>query len=826
MKLSDYLTEEEIKLLFMGMFESRYNLILGAGTSITSTNILRDNIPVTNQFISRALDEFSVPYKSLPDINRVFQTLSERSNDKYSSFGDFIRDTFTCERYDEIYDLLVNLRWAFIWNLNIDDCLEKSYRKNSNKITWGIRSYHFNDDFITGDSKEIKHIHLHGTVGKVKDDGENVIFSIQQYNEAVKKNDTWISVFNSYYLNAPTITIGATLHSESDLHKSLFETKKFNPRFPSIIVLPDLEEFDIAYYRNQLKLIPIAENGKDFVECLNREFFKFLADNSIEGVDVEHYLNPNQNEQYMLVNWKKLNLSKPSDNRRDIYKGYEPRWNDSLLSLISKREVCDKLFSYIKNEDNKRPILLTGDSFTGKTAILYFLSKMLINQQFDVYFFDSNSRNNGEFRTEELALWIKNCKDSVLIIDDSADLSDNLAHLLKNISEIKHKAQIIITTRNKRLDHTKSVLQEFNPKVESVDIRLDKKELRNLIKKLEENSSLGDFQGDDYPIIEKYFEQHKYNIFSAMASLGVENEGFEVRVAKEVQPLKLSKYRNLLIAIAIPNYLGLNLPLSSLPSITNLSPEQIEKIVKEKLSSILTLEDNSISCVHKYMSEYVLNEFSSEDILEVCSKISNEFSKYITVESRKYKTIYYRIVRSLMRFDNLLDILDNNKELSLKYYELIEAKYINNSRYWDQRSIAYSENHLFNEAISCANKSIKTETYVHPYSLNTLGKVLLQYVQYSLNEKNFWEQDEYQKACDALTSSYQESERVEEYQIKTFLHYSLQIAKNLLDENDYKIVKQNLNFWITKKLELKRALPSEKFKKINREIDNLIKILG
>lgn len=819
--LTKYLSETEQKYLFEGLYQNKYNLILGAGASADSLNIEKGNIPVGAKLASLINNVYELGYSpdNLPSLDILFNSAINERTKKYPRFRDFVNSTFTCSNYSTFYNKLLQIRWNYIWNLNVDNCLETAALEYKGAIDHNFVHINFTDDYQEKDQQDTFHVHLHGTVNKIADDTSNVVFTIEQYQKYISSNNTWIKRFEDVYQGAPTIALGATLHSESDLNRILLDKEKFESNYPSIIVLRKIEEPLKKFYRNKLNLVAIEGEVEDFLDVLIHEFTKYLATRT--NGQKESYYDSAAVDKRFLFHWRSLEKITPTSDDIDIFSGHEPDWDDALNKFISKRDYRDTIFDSIIKSHEKKFLLISGPAFSGKTALVYSVAYQSVSRNKNVYYFDFNI---GKFNRDDILDLIEAKQDLILCFDNSIDIFDKIVDLYEAIDD-SQDVIFLVSCRKQRLENAlNSANGIFGFQHVPITPGLSPNEQKSLYEKMSNNLALHRYQGKPFNVVSEYFAKHRYNIFSAMAGLSMDSRGFDARINKVIASIDMNKYGKLLLAVGIPNSIGLYLPKEVLVSITKLSVHEIESIVSAELSEIIEMDEETIHLHHKYMSEAVLKNFTDKQVLDEVVSMLTEISRYITPKTMSDRNIYYAIARSLMRFENIDKLTGGDKKKAIDFYDSITKYYTYNSRFWDQKSLALASGHKFQKAFGAAYNSLNIEGKRHPFALNTLATVKFKYILYMMNERGLsLDVESYIEACESLQEAFESSKRISEYPINTFISHTTEIIKstNFDREKDTVIISLKMQYWNISLINYKKSIPGSSYDDIYNSLRKL-----
>ncbi len=211
-----------------GLVLGQYSLLLGAGASIGATNGAGDPLPGGNALSDELLEEYAIPRPLRRESLRVMYDLAERvaERDKLEAPRALLKRRFSECSVPDWYKNLVQIPWRIIWNLNIDDVLERAYdvrfpdvARQRLRVTTssGSQVYHREP------ADEVSGVHLHGRALN-----GDLVFGSLEYLAAVARGGSGHRLFWDSWFTAPVIVVGASLLDELDLAAPLSE-----PRLPA-----------------------------------------------------------------------------------------------------------------------------------------------------------------------------------------------------------------------------------------------------------------------------------------------------------------------------------------------------------------------------------------------------------------------------------------------------------------------------------------------------------------------------------------------------------------------------------------------------------------
>jgi hypothetical protein len=228
----------------------QYNLLLGAGTSLDSTNA-KGHLPSAEQFRLELCQLKNA--RKTSTLQRVFSTLtpSEIATEVVPRFQN-------CTPGPSVKKI-PKFIWRRIFTFNIDDALEAAYKTDqSHQIS---QIFHFEDNYTeVSESSEVPIVHLHGWVGTPT---RNYVFALSEYVRQIRAINPWMVVLTQFMRVEPFIIAGTSL-DEVDLEYYLAHrtpATSRSDRGPSILVEPspdsvtqrDCEKYGLLLFKGTVE---------------------------------------------------------------------------------------------------------------------------------------------------------------------------------------------------------------------------------------------------------------------------------------------------------------------------------------------------------------------------------------------------------------------------------------------------------------------------------------------------------------------------------------------------------------------------------------------
>ena len=124
--LEKALGRDTYEAFMRGMARGRYQVLLGAGASASSKDRRGASLPVGNALRDDIIAEFLLPSDDAPSLKRVYQLAKTKTSRSGGDIGSYIEQRFSNTEPAEWYDKFLELQWAGLWSLNVDDCVERA----------------------------------------------------------------------------------------------------------------------------------------------------------------------------------------------------------------------------------------------------------------------------------------------------------------------------------------------------------------------------------------------------------------------------------------------------------------------------------------------------------------------------------------------------------------------------------------------------------------------------------------------------------------------------------------------------------------------------
>jgi hypothetical protein len=464
----------------------QYNLLLGAGVSLDSSNGRGDPLPDTDT-LRQDLCNLKGARLSSP-LQRVYSTLAP------SEVENYVVSRFVGCKSGPTLKQVSKFVWNRVFTFNIDDALESAYLVSSgpSPLQQAI-SFHFSDDYVEErDRSKLQIIHLHGWVGR-KESG--FVFSLSEYVRQIKSINPWMVVLTQFLPVQPFIIAGTSLN-EVDLeyylaHRSSVTSRK--DRGPSILIEP---------YPDAVTESDCRKYGLELFKGTALEFFTYI-DGSVPDRPSPSALIPVSGRTLLPVGTPRALVAsfssdfelvpttvEPTESASRFLYGHPASWSD----LAAHLDIGRHLTPLIVNEVEKRLkssyfedriLLLIEGTGTGKTTVAKRVAFDLSAKETRVITCSALSQLEPEITAKAIDLI---AGPLLIIVDDFASQASPIAEILGKLT--KKDVVILGVERSYRSRYVTQILSGTRYKP-IVDLKLTQPEANQLVELYRRNGLVG-----------------------------------------------------------------------------------------------------------------------------------------------------------------------------------------------------------------------------------------------------------------------------------------------------------------------------------------------
>jgi hypothetical protein len=700
----------------------RYNLLLGAGFSMDSSNSM-GSLPSGPGLLS----EFAKATNARPtSLQRLYDLLSPMQ------IKSMVTDRFTGCTPGDTAKLMSSFVWRRVFTWNVDDVLENLYQGEG--LLQRVVTKHFNDAYIDAQSlEELFVIHLHGFA---REPERGYVFSREQYIAQTTKVNPWMAVLTQRMLSEPMIIAGSTL-DEVDLdHYLALRTGESarDDRGPSILVELDdpvasklCEKHGLLHFVGYSKeffdycktVLPNPPTPTDLLPQAMRQLVSSgVSSSAAMSFDADFAVVPG--------------VASPSTSSRFLY-GHLPTWED----LAAERDIARPLVLDIVVEIQKRladpsgfgrVLVLTDPPGTGKSTVLRRVAFDLARQGIRTLMCSAISRVANT--TADVIDRIDG--PVVVVIDNLAEQANTLPNLLDRLN--KPDVIFIGAERAYRMSYLKRVLAGV--KYDQIGkLPMSLVEARRLVDRYADAGAIGD---------------HRILSQRAEFTLRIKDDPIAVaccRILNDFRPLDrvIDEMIDDASDEALNRYLGAALAqhcynggvryeilISAFDAIGSKSQFEVNTPLPLDYS-----DDHKTFVVpeNTTLGAMILERVAKDDPIRALSTFANlaeALAPWVNREAIKARLPEPRLSGRLFDFDAVVStFLGANAE---EFYTRVKSAWEWNSRYWEQVALlnlaryqsastpAVALKHM-EDAVTHARHAVAVEH--HPFPLTTLGKVML-----------------------------------------------------------------------------------------------------
>lgn len=719
------ISPEQHATFISALRSGQYNLLLGAGSSMDSSNSCGP-LPSGNQ-----LKNDLCKLKGVSDtysLQRVFSLLTPAEIEEH------VYRRFVHATPGPTATLISSFVWKRIFTWNIDDVLESAYR--SKIARQKLNSLHFSDEYLDAHNlAELILVHLHGSVSVPE---KGYVFSRNEYINQIRNISHWMTILTQFMQTEPMIIAGTSM-DEIDLdfylaHRTQVSSR--DDRGPSILVekTDDAITADLCGKHNLLHFIGHSHDFFEFcshvlphrptpLELIPHETQKVLPAGISKSVALAFHAD------FEMVPASAEGSDEPS---RFLY-GHPPSWVDLASDLDVSRPIVASVVreveaSLVNEEADDKLILITENAGAGKTTVLRRVAYELARRGIRTLLCSALSRISAA-----TASVIDLIDDPlVIVVDNFADQATSVSELLLRIE--KKDLVILASERAYRLRYLNQVLSGTGFRLFD-RIRLRTVEVARLIDRYTKFGLVGDY------IALKHRDSFARAIVSDPIAVAC------CRIMNDFKPLDrivedligagnaIENDRYLMVALAQHCFMGglryevLTSTLGDRDLSTQLERSHPLPLAYFDSSKTFLVPENST------LAERILSRASEADpdrLLKIFIALANGVAPRVNRQMIIQRTPEARLSGRLFDYDDIAGrYLKENAE---SFYSQARPAWKWNSRYWEQVSLLnlalyYKDREsakglrALENAVQHARHAVSIE--LHPFCLSTLGKVLM-----------------------------------------------------------------------------------------------------
>lgn len=708
-----------------GVAAGRYSLILGAGASTEASSEGGSRLPTASGLALELADHFSYPPSYT--LSRLWEALPSPDREA------FLARRFSNCQIDPLRLPLPRFVWRTIWNLNVDDVVQRLYSGDLRQqdlvtVTW-------KDPFSYPESLgQLYSVHLHGSVSR-PDHG--YIFSAREYGGATASPSPWGQMLADDLVRRPFFVIGCAL-DEFDIEHYLALRAGIpaerEPR-PSLFIIDKLDPV-LRSTALRYGLLPVEATAADFLQWLHRRSSGLLRtplELIVPASYNELYVEPPNPSDLRVFHRQftylaKSELPEPREHT-NFLRGTEPTWRDILQDNdILRRdvtEILDYIGSPTSSHENRggspRMIVVSSAPGSGKTAVVMRTALELAEIGWPTFFFSNEERLSPEVTARCLKALRK---DPVIVVDAFVDHGAQISHLLEILERENLRGTLLVADRENELRRVRVTLEETHARIFRLR-NLDHAEAADLVSRMRAAGLLGRHAGlTDASLIAR---ATKRDLLVAVCEIAGNLERFDRILSSQWTSLSDSPLRQVLIAVSIAHAANLSLRFALAERCSGIDAGILLREIGSGVLSGLVFregfEGEYLRVGHRVLAERLLGAVVDKDSLyDQYLGLAKALARYVTPATLKIRTQEARLGAYLLDYD--LSVKPKLGSRSRDFYNRIRGGWAWNSRYWNQIALLEVDERDFPAAIQHAEHSIGIEQ--HPLTFTTLGKVYME----------------------------------------------------------------------------------------------------
>ncbi|MCE5180648.1 MAG: SIR2 family protein [Betaproteobacteria bacterium] len=722
------LTPQQLDELRASLFAGHYNLLLGSGASLDSTDkVHKPLMGATELTTTLCTIKSAKPGTTLSRVSSLLtpEEITKHLTDRYSG----------CHPGDTVKKV-TNFVWKTAFTFNIDDSLESAYEKTL-KPKQAIEPLNYDSAYETPSNRSrLPIVHLHGFV---REPEKGYVFSVPEYGRVTRGLNPWMHVLSELLSSEPFIISGTSLN-ESDLEFYLSGRSETSPRKnrgPSILVEP----FPDAVTENDChrhSLILVKSTLKEFLVWLVENLGNPPTVAQLVVPPVENIFSPSPPAVEQVAFFSAFQLVRPVSPNPEgtpspfLY-GQPPKWSDleSALDVPTKQDLIlgTKSRLHLESKTTEKTVLcLLADPGTGKTTCLRRVAYDLAREGKIVFLLTSRAALEIEAIVSCLALI---SRPFAIVIDAIADQTSFVRSILTNPKIIKPFV-IICADRKYRRDHIDRLLGDLS--IEYIDIEdWPQAEILRLIEKYRMNGLLGEPDAIRHP--EKF----------GRSLLGEPVAICTCRILNNFKPLETiikslwndateSERRSYAIAAVAEHCYAGGLYYPILEAAQHNSGLRNQITYDCPLPLAFSEDDDYILPFHALIADRTLLLLSREReniLFEVFVNLADALAPYVNRRTIIDQTPESRLAGRLFHADRVVRPLLG--ELSEQFYKKTQDRWQWNSRYWEQRALL-TQTIAIDTAVQYARHAVAIEA--HPFPWTTLATILIRKLEGSPGQRD------------------------------------------------------------------------------------------
>lgn len=715
------LKQDDLHRLRNSLFSGKYNLLIGAGASLDSTE--RDgktNLPSGWQ-LQQHLCKLKGVSTDRP-LTRVYQLLTETERERE------LTKRFSLTNPGRTVKQIPNFIWKQIYTFNIDDTLELAYRDESVKTKQKASAVNFDKPFTSPQShKDIQIVHLHGYA---PDPESGYVFSQVEYAKIAKSINPWMTILAQTLATEPFIIAGTSL-SEPDLefylsHRSAVSGRQ--DRGPSILVEP----FPDAITENDCKrhgLILVKSTLNDFLTWLQAQLGEVPSLETVILPSIDGLFDTKLPALSKISFFSSVDIVRPvaattgAGETSGFFFGQHPTWadleSDIDIATPDTNRLVKKVDLFLSGAATLTNIVVvTNEPGTGKSTNLRRVAYDLAKNGRVVFFL----KKHADVDYDDMLNCFRAVQSRCVLFVDGAAENVSFLRLLLEKEDLADKLFIVCAERDYRESHILSNLEAFNVDQHTIAPWKRDNYIR-LIEKFRQNGLLASSDAVKNP---------------ENAALQLANEPVAIGACRLLNNFR--PFEQIIHSIWVDasdeekrSYLTAALAEHCVPDgikYSILQAAQNNKNLDRQLSLAHPLplgyshdDDDYVLPMNATIGERILELASKNSVdmlLDIFVDLGNAVSPFVNRRTIMARTAEARLSGRLFHAEDVVTkFLRDKSEI---FYIRTKRNWEWNSRYWEQRALELGERNI-TLAIQYARHAVAIEAHSFPWT--TLASLLM-----------------------------------------------------------------------------------------------------
>jgi len=693
-----------------------YNLLLGAGASLDSTDVSGNLLPSGDAMRRRLCTLTGAPETT--SLTRVYNLLTSAQIKTH-----LVEPLSPCSPGPTV-SRISHFLWRRLFTLNIDDVVERHYESLGGGSKQELRPLNYDAPFEpTPERYVLQAIHLHGWA---REPDSGFVFSTREYARTMKDHNPWMRMLAEILATEPFIIAGTGLN-EADLEYYLSFRTASTPRRgigPSFLVEPSPD----VVARNDCE-----RHGLELVEAPLGEFLEWLAREIPTPPSVTDLLVPDRADLFDQSVDKKEQLRffydfevvEASDEPlpevpSPFLYGREPGWRDLDQHCDIVRLDYDRLPRLLDTAQGPSRVVVLDEPGAGKTTLIKRAAHMRVRAGRPVL----HLRTFFGIDVRAAASCLARAKQPVLLlVDNVADHASQLHDLFASPG-VADNVMLLGAERFYRRQHIEMLLGGEGAQFINLT-PLAESEALQLIERFRGYGLLGTDAAIKRP------EQLAGALRAQPLTLAV------CRILNDFRPLDIMAkslwddtepgLRRVFLCVALAqrcHWTGLRYSIAQ----TLVGPtDSVSRLLGEDAPLRLTEvghEDTFLLALNWATAERVLERVAKEQPEELFGAflaLTDAIAPYVNRRAIIRRSPEARLAGRLFDVDSIVKPLVQGRAPEL--FRRAQTSWEWNSRYWEQRALLHAGFDL-EEGVRYARHALSVER--HPFGLTTLGKILIQ----------------------------------------------------------------------------------------------------